>query len=308
MDPLRHARIGIQKAKDVLAGNRPQSPHEVYKALPWVSTGERFSYALFSLTLYPLYVCRNALPPPLRRMLLLYTRDLDPGQVKSAFKKAYTVPDAPQATGSSYELYVCRSKKDTYPDLAVRIHKNIEDAEELNSVAQAAHQWHQEQLGELVSWQAHALRSLGGKKKHHITVSEYSEIVGDICAGHSKSALRHIELLLATGGVRVQKQFVNLVEKMRSLMEQGVFLDIGGSNNIVFCKKGNDPKLFLRVVDTGLIGLHVDAPASIRDDLSRRGIYSSEVSDEGGEGTWSKDKYVGYLAMLERIADTYKDR
>lgn len=306
MGQLRmHAGIARQKIKDVLAGNKPLAPSDAYKALPWVSETQRFSYALFTAALYPLYIARQALPAPLRRKLLFFVRGIDATKSLSAFRSAYIAPESPTATGSSYELYVCPARREGYPDLAVRVHKNVKESDMQHAYAQATHSWYERTLPEFTSWQGSGVVSLGSKQKHHITVSEYVRIHADLCAGHSKSALIQLRKVLNDCGKETQQQFALIIERMRSLAQQGIYLDIGGMNNLVICTPGTSKQPCIRMVDTGLIGVSSAIDTEMLNSLHKSGVCTCTVTAEGGNRSWSAQKYNEYISKLEDISRTF---
>ncbi len=294
-----HLGIAHNKLKDVLAGNKPPSAAHVREALPWVSETERKAYMLLNAVLYPISVCRDALPAALKRKLLLYVRSIDTARVSHAFQSVYTLPHAPAATGSGYELYVCMPRSEKYPPLAVRIHKSTRNTESRDTQAQFYHQWHKTMFPSLTSWQASTVRSLGGNEYHHILVSEYVHIYADICAGHSSEGIRKLQELLREGGVELRRECRILIQKMRELAAQGIYLDIGGKNNIVIYSKSSDAAKHIRIVDTGLVGFDAHVATETRELFAKNRAYVATVTPHGGDGVWSSDKYLAYLTQVE---------
>ena len=298
-DLKMHIGIAHNKLKDVLAGNKPPSARHVREALPWVSEAERKAYMLLNATLYPISLCRDALPASLKRKLLLYVRSIDASRVSSAFRSTYLLPTEPSATGSGYELYVCMPRIAKYPPLAVRIHKSTRHSEARSAHAQFYHEWHQSMFPDYTSWQASTVRSLGKEQQHHIIVSEYVHIHADICAGHSPKGVRKLESLFIEEGETLRKECRALIQKMRELASQGIYLDIGGKNNIVIFSKKPDTEKHVRIVDTGLVGFDTHVSAETRELFSRNKAYVSTVTPDGGHGTWSSRKYIAYLNEVE---------
>lgn len=295
-----HLGIAHNKLKDVLAGNKPPSAGHVREALPWVTETERKAYMLLNAALYPISVCRDALPASLKRKLLLYVRSIDASRVSHAFQSAYILPTEPSATGSGYELYVCRPRTAKYPPLAIRIHKSTRDAEARAEHAQFYHQWHRDMFPDHTSWQASTVRSLGGERRHQIIVSEYVHIHADICAGHSAAGVRKLELLFTEGGEVLRNECRALIRKMRELATQGIYLDIGGKNNIVIYSETPDSEKHVRIVDTGLVGFDAHVSAETREFFTRNKAYVGTATTNGGNGTWSTKKYMAYLAEVEK--------
>jgi hypothetical protein len=149
------------------------------------------------------------------------------------------------------------------------------------------------------SWQASTVRSLGKEQQHHIIVSEYVHIYGDICAGHSQKGVRALESLFLEGGEPLRKECRALIQKMRELATRGIYLDIGGKNNIVICSKEPDAEKHVQIVDTGLVGFDAHVSTETRELFSRNKAYVGIVTPDGGHGTWSSKKYIAYLSEVE---------
>ncbi len=296
-----HFDIVKGKVKDVLAGNKPHSFTEAKENLPWVGGSERVAYSLLAIGLGTLHSVQSGLPAPVKRMLFSKVRDIDPASIPPELLTRYE-PSGPVRSGSDFELYVFRAKRSALPHLAIAVQKDLSNTSLTVESVQHGHNLHKELLPEFVSWQSVQERDLGGERKHLVRVAEYVTILSDITVRQTKKAVIALKELLSQSPAGTQERFIKFVYELVELERRGIYLDIGGKNNVVVCKINGDGPPVVRVLDTGMIGISDATSSQDTELIQQSGIKVARVTEDGAEGSWSAKKYRAYVAQLQEIA------
>lgn len=299
-----HTGIIQEQLRDVLAGNKPHSPADTRQNLPWVSESERVAYSLFAALLGALHAVRSALPQDIQGSLTSWTRDIDVGKIPSSLLDRYELPARPTAAGSGFELYVFRARRPSLPDLAITMQKNTDDTSLTVEGIRGGHTLHAQLLGEFVPWEVVQSRDVGGGKERLIRVAEYVNILRDITVGQTGKHLDALKDSLLRSPHETRENFRRFVHELDGLEKRGIYLDIGGKNNIVICTTRRDEIPVVRLIDTGLIGVSDAASLEDRTLVQESGIKIARVTEQGGDGAWSAVKYRAYVARLQNIVRT----
>jgi hypothetical protein len=255
----------------------------------------------FSRLLGALHAARSALPQDIQGKLTAWIRDIDVGKIPSSLLDRYELPPGPTTAGSGFELYVFRAKRALLPDLAITVQKNINNTLDTLESIRGGHALHTELLPGFVPWQVVQMRDIGGGKERLIRASEHVNIMRDITVGQTEKDIGAMRDSLLESPQETRESFRRFVHELDGLEKRGIYLDIGGKNNVVICTTKNDDVPAIRLVDTGLIG-HSDAAseADVRL-LKESGIKIARVTERGSDGSWSAEKYRAYVARLKEI-------